>query len=62
MHELFKVFKIKIYSKNEKIYDVKNPDKLKSNGKRIIIVIEGSIYKEKEMELIASKGNIIGEH
>ena len=62
MHELFKVFKIKIYSKNEKIYDVKNPDKLKSNGKRIIIVIEGSIYKEKEMELVASKGNIIGEN
>ena len=61
MPELFKAFTIKIYSKNEKIYNNKISDKLKSNSKRLIIVIEGSIYKEKEMELLASKGNIIGE-
>jgi cGMP-dependent protein kinase len=61
MQEIFKTFKIKIYHKNEKIYDVKSPDKAKTNNKRMIIVIEGSIYKNDENdELVAEKGGIIG--
>ena len=61
MQEIFKTFKIKIYHKNEKIYDVKSPDKAKTNNKRMIVVIEGSIYKNDESdELVAEKGGIIG--
>ena len=65
LEDLFKVFKLKVYKKNEKIFDCNNEDKLKSNSKRLIIVVEGSIYINKnnnnETELIASKGDIIGE-
>jgi cGMP-dependent protein kinase len=61
MQEIFKTFKIKIYHKNEKIYDIKSPDKAKTNNKRMIVVIEGSIYKNDESdELVAEKGGIIG--
>ncbi len=61
MQEIFKSFKIKIYSKNEKIYQPTNQDKLKSNNKRMIAVVEGSLYKESNDKLIAEKGKIIGE-
>jgi len=61
LHDIFKTFKIKIYSKDEKIYQPSNQDKLKANNKRMIAVIEGSLYKESNDELIAEKGKIIGE-
>ena len=61
LQEIFKNFKIKIYSKGEKIYQPSSQDKLKINNKRMIVVIEGSIYKESNDELIAEKGKIIGE-
>ena len=59
LKEIFKCFQIKIYLKNEKIYDNLSEDKLKNNNKKLIIIIDGSILKENE--IIASKGNIIGE-
>ena len=59
LKEIFKCFQIKIYLKNEKIYDNQSEDKLKNNNKKLIIIIDGSILKENE--IIASKGNIIGE-
>ena len=62
MNEIFKSFKIKIYSKQERIYNPKSTDKLKSINKKLIVVIEGSIIKENDSELIASKGGILGEH
>ena len=65
LEDLFQAFKLKVYNRNEKIFDCNNEDKLKSNSKRLIIVVEGSIYINKnnnnETELIASKGDIIGE-
>ena len=61
LHDIFKTFKIKIYSKDEKIYQPSNQDKLKANNKRMIAVIEGSLYKESNDQLIAEKGKIIGE-
>ncbi len=61
LHDIFKTFKIKIYSKDEKIYQPTNHDKLKANNKRMIAVIEGSLYKESNDQLIAEKGKIIGE-
>ena len=61
LQDIFKTFKIKIYSKDEKILQPSNQDKLKSNNKRMIVVIEGSIYKESKNQLIAEKGKIIGE-
>ena len=61
LQELFKTFKIRIYSKDEKIYQPTSQDKLKADNKRMIAVIEGSLYKESNDQLIAEKGKIIGE-
>ncbi len=60
LKDLFKSFQIKIYKKNEKIYEPESPDKLKSTNKKLIVIIEGSILKDNE--IIGSKGNILGEH
>ena len=57
--DLFKLFITGIYSKDEKIYDENNTLTYKKNPKRIIFVIEGSIYKNNE--LIANKGDCIGK-
>ena len=59
MHEIFKCFKIVIYKKHEKIYDPKSNDNLKSLNKKIVIIIEGSLFKSDI--LLANKGKIIGE-
>ena len=61
LQDIFKSFKIKIYNKDEKIYQPSSQDKLKANNKRMIAVVEGSIYRESNNELIAEKGKIIGE-
>ena len=60
LNDLFKSFQIKIYQKNEKIYNPGSEDKLKSTNKKLIVIIEGSILKDNE--IIGSKGNILGEH
>lgn len=57
IHEIFQTFKIKTYSKSEKI----NSNKKNNDNKRIIIVIDGSLYKEKTFELIADRGKLLGE-
>ena len=59
LKDIFKSFQIKIYKKNEKIYEPESSDKLKSTNKKLIVIIEGSILKDNE--LIGSKGNILGE-
>ena len=43
IHEIFQTFKIKTYCKSEKI----NSNKKNNDNKRVIIVIDGSLYKEK---------------
>ena len=59
IHEIFICFNIKIYSKNEQLYNAKSNDILKANNKKLVIIIGGSLYKNKE--LIAERGKIIGE-
>ena len=62
LNDIFKSFKVKIYSKHEKIFDPKSNDKLKSTNKKLILVIEGSIIKENDSQLIAKKNGILGEN
>ena len=59
LQELYKEFHIKIYKENEKIYDENSQEIYKKNSKRILFVIEGSIYKDNM--LIADKGKVIGD-
>ena len=60
IHEIFICFNVKLYSKNEQLYNPKNNhDNLKANNKKLVIVIGGSLYKNKD--LIAERGKIIGE-
>ena len=59
LYQLFKHFYICKYKENEKIYDENSEDLNKKNPKRIIFVIEGSIYKDDIV--IAEKGKVIGE-
>ena len=59
LQELYKEFHIKIYKENEKIYDENSQEIHKKNSKRILFVIEGSIYKDNM--LIADKGKVIGD-
>ena len=59
MQELFKNLTVKIYGKGEKIYDPKSKDNLKKSNKKVIIIVEGSLFIEKEK--VADKGKILGE-
>ena len=65
IHEIYKAFKIKTYAKNEKISSTsvnQNGSKQgENNNKKIIVVIDGSLYKEKSFELIGDRGKVIGE-
>ena len=59
MQELFKNLTVKIYGKGEKIYDPKSKDNLKKSNKRMILIVEGSLFIDKEK--VADKGKILGE-
>ena len=56
---IFKCFSIQQYSRHENIYDPKNKVALKSNNKKIVLVLEGSLYKNNL--LLADKGKFLGE-
>ena len=56
--DIFKCFSLKQYSKRELICDKNNPDKLKQNPKRIIIVVSGSIYLHNKVQ--HQKGSVLG--
>ena len=60
LQNIFNCFSIQQYSKNEHIYNPKKKliSKMKSINKKIILVIEGSIFKNKT--LIADKSKFIG--
>ena len=58
-HEVFQCFSIEKYAKKEQVYNPKSTEGLKANNKKLICVIEGSLFKDKA--LIAEKGKIIGE-
>ena len=59
LHGVFNCFSIQQYTKNEHIYDPKNKEKLKSLNKKLVLVIEGSLFKNQT--LFADKYKFIGE-
>ena len=59
IHNIFRCFSIKQYSKKEHICSQKSSDESKKNNKRLIIVVSGSIYENGN--LITEKGKILGE-
>ena len=59
LHGVFNCFSIQQYIKNEHIYNPKNKEKLKSLNKKLVLVIEGSLFKNQS--LLADKCKFIGE-
>ena len=59
IHNIFRCFSIKQYSKKEHICSSKATDESKKNKKRLIMVVEGSIYQNGALK--ADKGKILGE-
>ena len=59
LHDIFKFFSIQQYSKNEHLYDPESKIPLKATNKKLVLVIEGSLFKEDV--LLANKGKILGE-
>ena len=61
MNALFALFKVHRYTYKERLVD----NKVFTSNNRLVLIIDGSIYKEKEQEsgyeLYAKKGDIIGE-
>ena len=59
IHNIFRCFSINQYSKKEHICSSKGSNELKRNKKRLIMVVEGSIYQKNTLK--ADKGKILGE-
>ena len=59
LHEIFNCFSIQQYSKNEHVYDPKSKAPVRANNKKLILVVEGSLFKDNN--LLADKGKILGE-
>ena len=59
MHDIFNCFSIQQYSKHENVYDPKSKIPLKANNKKLVLVLEGSLFKDDM--LLADKGKFIGE-
>ena len=59
LHEIFNCFSIQQYSKNEHVYDPKSKAPVRANNKKLILVLEGSLFKDNN--LLADKGKILGE-
>ena len=59
LQNVFNCFSIQQYSKHENIYDPKNKNPLKSNNKKLVLILEGSLFKNGL--LLADKGKFLGE-
>ena len=59
LHKIFNCFSIQQYKKNECLYDSRNNNKMKTLNKKLILVIEGSLFKDKI--LLANKSKFLGE-
>ena len=61
LHDIFNCFSIQQYSNQEHIYKPNDENKnlMKSNNKKLVLVIEGSLFKDDIV--LADKGKIIGE-
>lgn len=60
LHGVFNCFSIQQYSKHEHLYDQKNKKSIKSQNKKLVLLIEGSLFN-KEKSLIADRGKFLGE-
>ena len=59
INDIFNCFAIQQYIKYENIYDPKNKVPLRSNNKKLVLVLEGSLFKDDT--LLADKGKFLGE-
>ena len=59
LYGIFNCFSIQQYKKNEHLYDSRNNNKMKTLNKKLILVIEGSLFKNKT--LLADKSKFLGE-
>ena len=61
LHSLFNCFSIQQYTKNEHIYNPKKKlsSKMKSLNKKLVLVIEGSLFNDNG--LVADKSKFVGE-
>ena len=59
LHGVFNCFSIQQYGKKEHLYEPKNKKPIKSQSKKLVLIIEGSLFKEKT--LIADRGKFLGE-
>ena len=59
LQDIFKCFSIQQYIKHERVYDPKSKMPLKSNNKKLVLILEGSLFKDNL--LLADKGKILGE-
>ena len=59
LHGVFNCFSIQQYSKNERLYDPRNKKSIRTQNKKLVLIIEGSLFKEKT--LLADRGKFLGE-
>ena len=59
IHGVFNCFSIQQYARNERIYDPKNKKAIKAQNKKLVLIIEGSLFKEKK--LVGERGKFLGE-
>ena len=59
MNEIYNCFSIQQYAKNDHLYDPQNKVKIKTLNKKLVLVIEGSLFKDST--LLADKSKFIGE-
>ena len=60
LHPIFDCFSIQQYTKNERLYNPKKKlsSKIKSTNKKLVLVIEGSFFKDND--LVADKSKFLG--
>ena len=59
LHGVFNCFSIQQYTRKEHLYDPRNKKSIKAQTKKLVLIIEGSLFKEKN--LLADRGKFIGE-
>ena len=59
LHGVFNCFSIQQYSKKEHLYEPKNKKSIKAQNKKLVLIIEGSLFKDKT--LLADRGKFLGE-
>ena len=60
LQEVFNCFSIQQYARNEYIYDPDIKNSIKSKNKKLVLIIEGSLFNS-EKSLVADRGKFLGE-